>query len=60
MLACLNAFSEITTFELVLSVHVCSAIRVKPGGMSRGVKRLTKPHVPNLSKFHDISEFVLG
>ncbi len=41
-------------------LSVCSAIRVKPRGLSRGVRKLVKSRVPDLSKYHDISEYVLG
>lgn len=34
-------------------------LSVKPAGVSKSVKSLLKPEVPDLSKFKDVSEFVL-
>jgi ribosome biogenesis protein SSF1/2 len=35
-------------------------IRVVPRGMSRGVRKITQSKIPNLSKYEDISEYILG
>jgi ribosome biogenesis protein SSF1/2 len=34
-------------------------LSVKPAGVSKSIKSLLKPKVPDLSKFNDVSEFVL-
>ena len=41
---------------------LCSAIQVVARGMSKGVKKLARAQarVPNLSKFNDISDYLLG
>ncbi|XP_003385944.1 PREDICTED: suppressor of SWI4 1 homolog [Amphimedon queenslandica] len=36
------------------------AVRVVPRGTSRSVRKLSKSKIPNLSKYEDISEFILG
>ena len=38
----------------------CSATRVVPRGTTRGVKKLSRTHLPNLGKLSDISEYLLG
>lgn len=35
-------------------------IKIVPRGMSRGVRKIAQSKVPNLSKYEDISEYVLG
>ncbi|KAI8518304.1 hypothetical protein Bbelb_043210 [Branchiostoma belcheri] len=35
-------------------------IKVVPMGMSRGVKKLLQSKVPNLKKYEDVSEYILG
>ena len=37
----------------------CSNVRVVPVGMTKAVKKLVRGSVPNLSKYNDISDFVL-
>ena len=38
---------------------VCSAVRVVPRGVSRGVKKLSRTHLPDLGRYSDISEYLL-
>ena len=37
-----------------------SAVRVVPRGLSRGVRKVVLRKVPNLSRYQDISEVILG
>ena len=37
-----------------------SGIKVVPRGMTRGVRKIAQCRVPNLHKYSDISDFVLG
>ena len=43
----------------IYSISLYSNIKAVPVGMSKGVKKLVKSKVPNLSRFDDVSDFLL-
>ena len=43
----------------IISISLCSNIKAVPVGMSKGVKKLVKSKVPNLSRCDDVSDFLL-
>ena len=52
------ATSKLIVYDNKMFKLCCSAIKVLPVGASRSVKKLLKPHVPDLSKYQDISDFI--
>ena len=50
--------STLIVYDNKIFILCCSAIKVLPVGASRSVKKLLKPHVPDLSKYQDISDFI--
>ena len=52
---------EYTMYKPSKCIYICcSGIKIVPRGMSRGVRKIAQSKVPNLSKYEDISEYVLG
>ena len=53
----LHPASEFTYLYLILLLF--SNIKIAPVGVSKAVKKLAKSKLPDLSKYKDISDFVL-
>lgn len=43
-----------------VTISASSGIKVVPRGVSRGVRKIAQSRIPNLSRYEDISEYVLG